>query len=436
MRFSDTIFAPATLKGQSGLSVVRVSGPSVETVLRRIAGKLPEPRYMVLCDLVDPRDGFRIDEALVVRFEEGASFTGEPVAEFQVHGSVAVVDALCSAIGAMDECRYAEEGEFTARAFRNGRMDLTQVEGLADLIAAETREQHKLANRVFSGALGEAVNSWREGLLQAQATLEATIDFSDEELPEGLLEKAREDLKSLIADLDLELNGYPAARRLRDGLEVAIVGKPNVGKSTLLNRLAGREAAITSSVAGTTRDVVEVRLNIAGRSVLVLDTAGIREATDSVERIGVSRTMERAAQADIRVFLVERLDEVTEFGVDVGSDDLVVLSKVDKNPEAKEFGVSGLTGQGVEHLFNELEERVVKLSSGGSKISQERQRVAVETAKLEAVAALSFLDDGLENVDLSAEHLRSSVLALDSLVGRIDVEDVLGQIFSRFCIGK
>ena len=386
--------------------------------------------------MIDPRDGFLIDEGLIVFFAAGSSFTGEDIVEFQVHGSQAVVDALCDALSSIEGFRHASEGEFTQRAFRNGRLDLTQVEGLADLIASETREQHRLANRVLSGALAESVSGWRQALLTASATLEATIDFSDEEIPDDLVDKAILELCLIQESLADELNGYRAARRIRDGIEVAIVGKPNIGKSTLLNRLAGREAAITSEIAGTTRDIVEVRMNVAGRVVTVLDTAGLRDAIDEVERIGVSRSIERAEEADVRVFLLSELNDLAELGVKKREGDIVAFGKADLGEQTGSISISGKTGSGVDALFKLLEKQVVALSSSDTVVSNQRQRANVAAAESSISEALASLGNGLNDVEISAEHLRSAMAALDSLVGRIDVEDVLGKIFARFCIGK
>ena len=436
MSNADTIYAPATLRGQAGLAVVRVSGEKAAEALVELSGEVPEARRLVLRRLVDPFDGFLIDEGLVVFFEAGSSFTGEPVAEFQVHGSEAVVNGLCSALSRIPGFRHAQEGEFTARAFRNGRIDLTQVEGLADLISAETREQHRLANRVFSGELGATVEDWRQKLLQSLALLEATIDFSDEELPDGLHGEVKKSLVELGDALQEELDGYAAARRIRDGLEIAIVGRPNAGKSTLLNRLAGRDAAITSEVEGTTRDVIEVRMHISGRSVRILDTAGVRATSDKVEKLGVSRTLNRAKEADIRVFLLLESDSVADLGVPQRDEDIVVAAKADLSPNSRFPGVSGTTGMGVDLLFKELEERVVRLSCGSGTVSKERQRDAVANCLSAVTSCLATVEDGLDDAEIAADFLTSAVRALDTLVGRIDVEDVLGKIFSNFCIGK
>ena len=436
MSVTDTIFAPATIRGQSGVAVVRISGPAAFKVAETLAGALPAPRSAGLRRLRDPADGALLDEALVLVFAAGASFTGEQVVELHTHGSVAVVDSLCHALARFPGTRFAEAGEFTRRAFLNGRLDLTEAEGLADLIAAETREQQRLATRVMTGEFSDVVAAWREDILGALALLEASIDFADEEIPPGLNEGVLGHLDALLVGLGAELSGYRAARRIRDGIEVAIVGRPNAGKSTLLNRLVGREAALTSEIAGTTRDIVEARLVIGGRAVSVLDTAGLREAGDAVERMGVSRAVERATAADIRVFLVQSAEEASEMGVQVQAGDLVVRGKSDLGGAGEGLGVSGLTGEGLPELFAALEARVIELSSDVGLISHARQREAVEQAMAEVETAKTVVSGGADRNEIACHHLRQALIALDSLVGRIDVEEVLGTIFSRFCIGK
>lgn len=434
MSSADTIFAPATLKGQSGVAVIRLSGPEAFSIAEALAGPIPEPRRASLRKILDPVSNELLDEGLVIAFAEDASFTSEKIVEFQVHGSVSVVDSVCLALSRFDNCRPAESGEFTRRAFANGRLDLTQTEGLADLIAAETREQQRLAQRVLSGEISDTVSSWREELLTVLALLEAGIDFADEEIPPDLEKQVSARLTGLIEDFERSLEGYQAARRIRDGIEVAIVGEPNVGKSTLLNHLAGRKAALTSEIAGTTRDVVEVRLNIAGHMVTILDTAGLRETDDVVETMGIERATERAQQADLRIFL--KWDDLNFERLAKQDDDLVVWAKADlRGAPGGELAVSGTTGLGLNELFSELEKRVVALSSSASGFSHIRQRAALETGCSYLQTARLLLDDGGE-FEILAENVRSAVSALDSLVGRIDVEDVLGQIFSRFCIGK
>lgn len=321
----DTIFAQATAAGRAGVSIVRVSGPIAHEVCSLMVGKLPDHRGSSL-RMVKDSDGEFIDQALVLRFDGPDSFTGEDVVELHLHGSIAIMRRTLSLLGQFQGARLAEPGEFTRRALENGRLDLVQVEGLADLIEAETEAQRKQALQVLSGALGSKIEGWRSSLIRAAALLEATIDFADEDVPVDVSDEVRGLLQTVGSELRTEIEGTKVAERIRTGFEVAIVGAPNVGKSTLLNRLAGRDAAITSNIAGTTRDVIEVRMDIAGLPVTLLDTAGIRESDDVVETLGVELALRRASHADIRVFLLEEGDEPPFQPEDK---DLVLTSKAD-----------------------------------------------------------------------------------------------------------
>ena len=426
----DTIFALASARGKAGVSVIRISGPKAHDAVLRLVGDVPQTRKAALRVLRDVRRT-TLDEGLVLTFDEGRSFTGEASAELQVHGSVAIVNALLVELSIMDGLRIAEAGEFTRRALENDRLDLARVEGLADLIEAETEAQRVQALRVFSGALGEKVASWRRDLVRAAALIEATIDFVDEDVPVDVGPEVLELLLGVQSELEREVVGIGAAERVRDGFEVAIIGAPNMGKSTLLNYLAGRDAAITSEVAGTTRDVIEVRMDIRGIPVTLLDTAGLRETSDEVEAIGVQRTLERLSRADIRVHLVSGEDQASR--VVVLRDDLVRVAKGDLN--GSPVGISGATGQGVQQLLDEighvLESRV---ASVGAAI-KDRHRAAMVLAGSGLAGAIRMLErDGA--ADFVAEELRGSIVALDSLVGRVDVEHILDEIFSSFCIGK
>ncbi|NDV02776.1 tRNA uridine-5-carboxymethylaminomethyl(34) synthesis GTPase MnmE [Pseudoroseicyclus tamaricis] len=422
----DTIFALATAAGKSGVAVVRISGPGALGAAEALAGPLPEHGRKLA--RLTGADGL-IDEALVLTFAAGRSFTGEAVAELQCHGSRAVVAAVLDALAGQG-LRPAEAGEFTRRALENGRLDLAQVEGLADLVEAETEAQRRQAVRVLAGALGAKAAGWRETLVRAAALIEATIDFADEEVPVDVTPEVTELIGRVLPELRAEVTGYGAAERLREGFEVAIVGRPNAGKSTLLNAMAQREAAITSRVAGTTRDVIEVRMDIAGLPVTLLDTAGLREAEDEVERIGVERAMSRAASADLRLFLLDADGEVPLLAP--GPEDLVVRGKADLGGE----GVSGLTGQGVSALIGEIGALLQGRVTGAATIHRQRQLRAVQAA----VGALESAEDevraGSDRAELAAERLREAMRALDMLIGRVGVENLLDEIFSSFCIGK
>ena len=424
----ETIFALATAQGRAGVAVVRLSGPQALSAAARLCGAVPPARGV---RRLTDASGDLLDEALVLRFEKGRSFTGEEVVELHLHGSPAVVRAVLRALGDMPDLRQAEAGEFTRRALENGRLDLAEVEGLADLIDAETEGQRKQAVRVFSGALGALADGWRQKLIRAAALLEATIDFADEDVPVDVTPEVSALLSEVMEEMRTEAEGVGMAERLREGLEVAIIGAPNVGKSTLLNRLAGRDVAITSEVAGTTRDVIEVHMDLAGLPVTVLDTAGLRETDDLVEGMGVARARARASQADMRIHLLSKGDKVPPSG----PDDLIVWGKADL--EATDgLSVSGKTGAGISDLILAMTERLRQKVGGIGIAMRERHRVAL----MRAVSALEAAERGLEAkhgmTDLIAEDLRSAVRAVDSIVGRVDVEQVLDEIFASFCIGK
>lgn len=428
----DTIFALASSRGKAGVAVVRISGPQAFLAAGSLAGTLPPVRRAGLRKL-QALDGTFLDQSLVLIFEADASFTGEQVVELHLHGSTAVVRAVLEELGKFDGLRMAEPGEFTRRALENDRMDLPQVEGLADLLEAETEAQRKQALNVLSGALGKLAESWRTDLIRAAALLEATIDFADEDVPEDVSPEVDMLMARVMDSLGREVEGTRIAERIRDGFEIAIVGPPNAGKSTLLNALAGRDAAITSEVAGTTRDVIEVRMDLAGLPVTLLDTAGLRESDDQVENIGIDRAINRARTADLRVFLLD--DQQAGLQIKPEPDDIVAIGKADVNA-SQGFRISGKTGQGVDQLIARitgvLEDRVQ--SAGVATRERHRQEMsrafdALDRARIE-------VEFGQDRAELAAEELRGAVRALDGLVGRVDIEMILDEIFSSFCLGK
>ncbi|MFN5995564.1 MAG: tRNA uridine-5-carboxymethylaminomethyl(34) synthesis GTPase MnmE [Paracoccaceae bacterium] len=427
----DTIYALATARGRSGLAVVRISGPLAFAAGAALCGRLPESRVAGLRRLT--WDGELLDEALVLTFAEGGSFTGEAVVELHCHGGPAVVGAVLRALADQPGLRLAEPGEFTRRALENGVLDLAQVEGLADLIDAETEAQRRQAVRVLSGSVGDKVEGWRRDLIRAGALLEATIDFADEDVPVDVSPEVLSLIDGLMLDLGREAAGVAAAERIRDGFEVAIVGAPNAGKSTLLNQLAGREAAITSEIAGTTRDVIEVRMEIAGLPVTFLDTAGLRETEDRLEQAGIDRALARAEAADLRLFLT---DGSAVPGLEPQDDDLVVLGKSDTISGRDGLAVSGKTGAGVPELMARIGEILGGRVGRAGVLVRERHRVAVTTAIRSLAESRAEVVRPDSRVELAAEHLRQAVRALDALVGRVDVDDLLGEIFASFCIGK
>lgn len=425
----DTIFALATAQGRAGVGIIRLSGPDARAAAAKFMTSVPDDRGVRR--IVD-RDSILLDEALVLSFGAGQSFTGEEVVELHLHGSPAVIAAVLKELGDHPLLRQAEAGEFTRRALDNGRLDLAQVEGLADLIDAETEGQRKQALRVFSGELGTRAEDWRRKLIRATALLEATIDFADEEVPVDTRPEVRELIEDVQDGMRREYDGVKIAERVRDGFEVAIIGAPNVGKSTLLNRIAGRDAAITSEIAGTTRDVIEVRFDLNGLPVTFLDTAGLRESDDQIEMVGVARAKDRAVQADLRVHML--LSEDTP-QLDIVSGDIVVRAKADQS-DGVDFAVSGKTGAGVDALIARIGAELSGRVASVGVAMRERHRVALGQAIAGLDVAIGALDDPLGMSDLIAEDLRTAIRAVDSLVGRVDVEHVLDEIFMSFCIGK
>lgn len=425
----DTIFALATAQGRSGVAVVRLSGPCAVKAAARLMLSVPNIRG--LRTLRDPA-GEVLDKALVLRFAKGRSFTGEEVVELHLHGSPAVVSVVLRILGDDRNLRQADPGEFTRRALENGALDLAQVEGLADLIDAETEGQRRQAVRVFSGALGKLAENWRADMIRAAALLEATIDFADEDVPVNVIPEVLDLIQRVKYAMQRESDGVRIAERIRDGFEVAIIGAPNVGKSTLLNRLAGRDVAITSEIAGTTRDVIEVRLDLDGLAVTLLDTAGLRDTDDEIESIGVARARHRASQADLRVYMMLPGDQRPP---ELVYGDIIVQAKADLMKDAG-LAVSGITGAGVDALIGEISAVLQGRVAGAGVAMRERHRIAMMRSvdSLDLVEAALLSDTGM--VDLIAEELRNAIRAVDSLVGRVDVEHVLDEIFSSFCIGK
>jgi tRNA modification GTPase len=435
-----TIYALSTPPGRSGVAVVRLSGADAGGMLDALAG-LPRPaaRQAALRS-IRASDGSLIDRALVLWFPGPKSFTGEDCAELHLHGGPAVIEA---ALSALDEAGAvpAEPGEFTRRAFENDKLDLTEAEGLADLIEAETEGQRQQALAQMSGVLRTLYDGWRSDLIAAMASIEGEIDFPDEEdVPDALSHVAFEPLSRLIASMEDHLDDGRRGERVRTGFSIALIGAPNAGKSSLLNRLARREAAIVTDIPGTTRDIVEVRLTMAGFPVIISDTAGLREAVDAIEAEGVRRALDRADNADLRIGVVDARSEkdLLDLRGRLKDDDLLVLNKLDLAPEKKAAGayrLSAKSGDGVALLEERIESIVRDRLSAREypALSRARHRRAVETA----VAALRRAREQLALApELAGEDARLAVRALESLTGRVDVEDVLDRVFSQFCIGK
>jgi tRNA modification GTPase len=433
-----TIFALASGAGAAGVAVVRVSGPGAGAALAALTGRpLPRPRVATRRRLVDPGTAETLDEALVLWMPGPASFTGEDVVELHIHGGRAVVAGVVEALGRRAGLRPAEPGEFTRRAFETGRMDLTAAEAVADLVAAETAAQRRQALRQMGGALARLYDGWRERLVRALAHVEAAIDFPDEDLPGGILGAATGEVAALEVAIGAHLDDGGRGERLRAGVSVAIVGAPNAGKSSLLNALAGRDVAIVSARAGTTRDVIEVHLDLAGCPVILADTAGLRETDDEIEAEGVRRARARAAAADLMVALFDATtapDEATR--ALVGPETIVVRSKADLGAPHGEIGgllVSARTGAGLAELLARLTAAVTDRFAAADQpaLTRARHRSALTEAR-DALAR----SRSARLPELAAEDLRLAARALGRITGRIDVEDLLDVIFRDFCIGK
>ncbi len=434
----DTIAALASGAGRAGVAVIRVSGARAEAALRALTGGAPPPppRRAALRRLSGESD---IDDALVLWFPGPRSFTGEDVAELHVHGGPAVVAAALEALWALPGVRPAEAGEFTLRAFANGKLDLTQAEALADLIDAETEGQRRQALRQMRGALSDLYEGWRERLIEAAALLEVAIDFPDEDLPQDLADRVAPRLAALERDMRAHLRDSGRGERIRDGYRIAILGAPNAGKSSLLNVLAGREAAIVSDIPGTTRDVVEARLVLAGYPVWIADTAGLRAAADAIEAEGVRRALARAEEADLRLWLVPPGEAPpADFAALRRPGDLLLATKADLGGKAQgdaDLTISARTGAGVLELEQRLSAAVIAAlgAEEAPALTRARHRRLIEDAAQALARGRAALVNGPE---LAAEDVRAAAAALGRITGRIDVEDLLDEIFSSFCIGK
>ena len=432
MTAPDTIFALGTGAGRAAIAVIRISGPGAGNALKALAGKLPPPRQARLAILRDPETEEMLDRGIALFFPGPASSTGEDYAELQLHGGRAVVEGALAALHRLPGLRPAESGEFARRSFANGKLDLSQAEALADLVDAQTEAQRRQALRVAGGALRRKVEGWRAALVEALALVEAELDFSDEG-DVGAFSPAR--LSALLSPLSEEIRGAlrlaPASERMRDGFFVMILGRPNVGKSTLINALTRRDLAIVSPIPGTTRDMIEAHLDIGGLPVTLIDTAGLRETADEIERIGVDRTLARVETADLALWLSDSAEAPPHQDVET----IRVATKTDLTPAPEgAIGVCALSGEGLETLAAAIEARArARLGDGAtSLIVRERHRDALE----QAVESIYSIVVGEEALELQAEALRRASQALGRIVGAVDVEEILDAVFSRFCIGK
>lgn len=432
----STIFALASAPGRGGVAVFRLSGPASAAALRAVTGKLPAARVATRVRVRHGDDA--IDDGLALYFPAPHSFTGEEVVELHLHGGRAVAAALSEALLDLG-LRPAEAGEFSRRAFLNGKLDLTRAEAIADLVEAETAAQRRQALRQLDGGLAALVEGWREKLVRALALMEAVIDFSDEGIGDDLVDGVRGQVAALIADMETKKREGQRRERLRDGIHIAILGAPNAGKSSLMNRIAGREVAIVSAKAGTTRDVIETHLDLHGWPVVLADTAGLREAAEDIEAEGIARALARAESADLKVLVFDAgllPDRDTATGAMIDADSIIVFNKSDlANPVDSGDGImlSARSGFGIDALLARLETEVASRFAVTAEpaLTRARHRAAVD----ECLAALTAFDPA-KPVELATEDLRLAAMALGRITGRVDVEELLDVVFAEFCIGK
>jgi tRNA modification GTPase len=446
MSVPTTIFAPATAQGRAGIAIFRISGPAAQTVFAKLCRShaLPQPRQAELRTLYDPATSEPIDHALILWFPAPHSFTGEDVVELHVHGGRAVNAALMNSLSRLAHFRLAEPGEFTRRAFENGKMDMTEAEAIADLVHAETEAQRRQALRQLDGALGTLYDSWRDTLMRILAYHEAAIDFADEDLPKDIAEKQTDALQTLIADITRHSDDGHRGERLREGFSVAILGPPNAGKSSLLNALSRRDAAIVSSTAGTTRDVIEVHLDLNGYPVMLADTAGLRDSADAIENEGIRRARMRAAEADVKLLVFDgshwpEMDKTTAALIDDKA--IVVVNKADVVKEETKTAaanrqplfLSAKTGEGIAELLQRITDYIVAQfpASSSAPLTRARHRAALE----DCLQSLRRAQTATQT-ELRAEDIRLAARALGRITGRVDVEDMLDIVFRDFCIGK
>ena len=430
----ETIFALSTVPGLSAIAVFRISGPSAFSVLKNITrGNLPQNRFATLKKIF--WEGEVVDKCIVITFKKNESFSGEKTVEIHCHGSVAIIEKLASILtlcGPKLNLRPAEEGEFTRQAFYNGKMDLIQVEGLSELLMAETEAQRKISLDSLDGVVSKKVDTWKSKILSILAFLEADIDFNDQDIGNiNILNMISE----LIELLKKEQDGFKDIRSIKQGLEIAIIGPPNVGKSTLINNLVKRNVSLTSRIAGTTRDIIEAKVQINGVYVTFLDTAGLRDTKDTIEKKGISLIKKRLKTVALKIFLIKKESDLKSMGVKVGTNDLILKSKADRGNSTKYRGISGKTGFGVKDAIDKIGTKLPTVYVNSGVIATYRQQSKTN----DLLSLLSDLTTDIKNgldVELIAEKARDGLKIVEELTGKIDTEEVLGIIFKSFCIGK
>ncbi len=435
----DTIFAPASAAGRAGVAIIRVSGPEATTCLGALSVATPAPRVATLATLTSPHTSEIVDKALVLFFNAPHSFTGENIVEFHIHGSTAIKNELLDILGSLENFRMAEPGEFSRRALYNNKMDLAETEGLADLIESETSLQKRQAMRQMEGALSVKSHTLREATIKARAQIEALLDFPDDEIPDELISEVTSDVSDIKTDINALLDNALTSEKIREGIYITIIGAPNAGKSTLLNSLARRDAAIVSDIAGTTRDIVDISLNINGYSVILADTAGIHDTNDSIELEGIRRAKERAENSDIQIHLYDgstltSAPMVNDNAINViNKKDLVTKMLLRELHQKNILCISAQDGDSIDVLITTLVKHIEASYSmnDNSLITRTRHKVAFENA----LQHLTHFEHHL-TLDLKAEELRRAAIEIGKITGNIHLEDVLDALFSSFCIGK
>ena len=430
----ETIFALSTFPGLSAISVFRISGPNAFKVLKKIT-KGEQPKYRVATLKKLYWAGEIIDQCIVITFDRGESYSGEKTVEIHCHGSIAIIKKLITVLsecGKHLEMRIAEEGEFTRQAFYNGKLDLIQVEGLSDLLRAETESQRKISLDQLGGVVSRKVEDWKSKMLSIVGFLEAGIDFIDQDLGDIEVSKI---VYNFILLLREEVDRFQSVITARDGIEIAIIGPPNVGKSTLINYLSKKEVSITSKIAGTTRDIIESQIQINGISVTFLDTAGLRDTRDTIERKGISALKKRLTSVFMKIFLVNKVKDLENIGINVGNNDIVLKAKADKGNKTAFKGISGKSGLGVKEALSLIEDRLPKFFVNSGLISTQRQQEKTKDLLVLLESLELDIKSGLD-AEIIAEKARGGLKLIEELTGKIDTEEVLGIIFKSFCIGK